>query len=98
MSTAIDFEHLPHPAPVDGETRAPAIADPGFGSVFTDHMAIIDFDADRSGDLGGWHSARIGPREPLVLDPACAVLHYAQEIFEGLKAYRHPDGSLAMFR
>ena len=89
----MDFAHLPHPAPVEGETRAQAIADPGFGTVFTDHMVTIDYHADR-----GWHSARIGPREPLVLDPACAVLHYAQEIFEGLKAYRHPDGAFAMFR
>ena len=89
----MDFAHLPHPAPVPGETRAQAIADPGFGSVFTDHMVTIDFDAEK-----GWHSARIGPREALTIDPACAVLHYAQEIFEGLKAYRHPDGSLALFR
>ncbi|TCJ39479.1 branched-chain amino acid aminotransferase [Parafrankia sp. BMG5.11] len=89
----MDFAHLPHPAPVPGETRAQAIADPGFGSVFTDHMVTIDYHAEK-----GWHSPRIGPREPLIIDPACAVLHYAQEIFEGLKAYRHPDGSLAMFR
>jgi len=89
----MQFAHLPHPAPVDGETRAQAIADPGFGNVFTDHMVTIDYHIDRD-----WHSARIGPREPLTLDPACAVLHYAQEIFEGLKAYRHPDGSLALFR
>ncbi|GGD96356.1 branched-chain-amino-acid aminotransferase [Tsuneonella deserti] len=89
----MDFAHLPHPAPVPGETRAEAIADPGFGSVFTDHMVVIDFHADR-----GWHDARVTPREALTLDPACAVLHYAQEIFEGLKAYRHPDGSLALFR
>ncbi|WP_120717690.1 branched-chain amino acid aminotransferase [Tsuneonella amylolytica] len=89
----MDFEHLPHPAPVPGETRAQAIADPGFGTVFTDHMVTVDYTAGE-----GWHSARIGPREPLSIDPACAVLHYAQEIFEGLKAYRHPDGSFALFR
>ncbi|MGX7952122.1 branched-chain amino acid aminotransferase [Tsuneonella sp. HG249] len=89
----MDFAHLPHPAPVPGATRAQAIADPGFGNVFTDHMVTIDYHADR-----GWHSPRVGPREALMLDPACAVLHYAQEIFEGLKAYRHPDGSFAMFR
>ena len=93
MTDDTDFAHLPHPAPVDGETRAQAIADPGFGSVFTDHMVTVDYHHDR-----GWHDARIGPREPLTLDPACAVLHYAQEIFEGLKAYRHPDGSFALFR
>lgn len=89
----MDFAHLPHPAPVPGETRAQAIADPGFGSVFTDHMVTIDYTVEQ-----GWHAARIGPREALSIDPACAVLHYAQEIFEGLKAYRHPDGSLALFR
>jgi branched-chain amino acid aminotransferase len=89
----MDFEHLPHPAPVPGETRAQAIADPGFGTVFTDHMVTVDYTAGE-----GWHSTRIGPREPLSVDPACAVLHYAQEIFEGLKAYRHPDGSFALFR
>ncbi len=94
----MDFTHLPHPAPVPGETRAQAIADPGFGSVFTDHMVTIDFQADHAGEPAGWHSARIGPREALTIDPACAVLHYAQEIFEGMKAYRHPDGSLALFR
>ena len=94
----MDFAHLPHPAPVSGEARAAAVADPGFGTVFTDHMVTIDFDADHTGEWGGWHDARIGPREPLVLDPACAVLHYAQEIFEGLKAYRHPDGGFALFR
>ena len=89
----IDFQHIAHPAPVPGETRAQALADPGFGSVFTDHMVSIDYHADR-----GWHSATLGPRQPLTLDPACAVLHYAQEIFEGLKAYRQSDGALALFR
>ena len=90
----MEFQHLPHPAPVPGETRRQAIADPGFGKVFTDHMVVIEYDADK----GGWHSATLGPREPIALDPAAAVLHYAQEIFEGMKAYRHPDGSLGLFR
>ncbi len=87
------FERLPHPAPVPGSSRAQAIADPGFGKVFTDHMVTIDWDEER-----GWHSPRIGPREPLSLDPASAVLHYAQEIFEGLKAYKLEDGAMALFR
>lgn len=90
----LDFSHIPHPAPVSGETRAEAIADPKFGTVFTDHMAMLDFDADN----GGWHRAQIIPRQPIPLDPAASVLHYAQEIFEGMKAYRHPDGSIALFR
>jgi branched-chain amino acid aminotransferase len=52
----------------------------------------------RYSDAKGWHDAKVGPRAPLTLDPATAVLHYAQEIFEGLKAYRLADGSMALFR
>jgi branched-chain amino acid aminotransferase len=73
--------------------RSRLLADPGFGRVFTDHMAII-----RYSEAKGWHDAGITARKPLSLDPAAAVLHYAQEIFEGLKAYRLADGSMAMFR
>lgn len=90
----MQFEQIAHPAPVPGATRQQALADPGFGKLFTDHMVEIDYDADN----GGWFAARIGPRQPITLDPAAAVLHYAQEIFEGMKAYRHEDGSLALFR
>ena len=91
---ALAFSHAPHPAPTPGETRAKAIADPKFGTVFTDHMVMVDYDAD----MGGWHRAQLLPRQPISLDPAAGVLHYAQEIFEGMKAYRHPDGGLALFR
>jgi branched-chain amino acid aminotransferase len=52
----------------------------------------------RYSDAKGWHDAKVGPRAPLTLDPATAVLHYAQEIFEGLKAYRLADGTMALFR
>jgi branched-chain amino acid aminotransferase len=90
---ALDFARIPHPAPVPGAARAEAIADPGFGKVFTDHMVTIEWSEGR-----GWHDATLGPRGPLTLDPAAAVLHYAQEIFEGLKAYKLADGSLALFR
>ena len=94
-----DFAHLPHPAPVPSETRDQALADPGFGSLFTDHMVTIAFDADRvERGEDGWHDAKLCPREPIPLDPAAAVLHYAQEIFEGMKAYRWEDGSVALFR
>ena len=91
--SGIHFETIPHPAPVAAEVRAAALANPGFGTVFSDHMVSIDWDQGR-----GWHDATIGPRGPLSLDPATAVLHYAQEIFEGLKAYRQADGGLALFR
>ncbi len=90
---SLDFARIPHPAPVPGASRDQAIANPGFGTLFTDHMVSIDFDADR-----GWHSATLGPRQPLSLDPACAVLHYAQEIFEGMKAYKLADDTMALFR
>ena len=89
----LDFTRIPHPAPVPGASRDQAIADPGFGKVFTDHMVSIDWSEER-----GWHDATLGPRQPLSIDPACAVLHYAQEIFEGMKAYRHEDGSVWTFR
>lgn len=83
----------PHPAPVPAEERSARIADPGFGKTFTDHMAMIRYSEAR-----GWHDAAIVPRGPISLDPAAAVLHYAQEIFEGLKAYRLADGAMALFR
>ncbi len=79
--------------PVAVAERAKLLADPGFGRVFTDHMAVV-----RYSDVKGWHDAKITARKPLSLDPASAVLHYAQEIFEGLKAYRLADGGMAMFR
>jgi len=91
--TTARFARLPHPAPVAADVRDAALADPGFGKIFSDHMVSIEWDEGR-----GWHDATIGPRGPIALDPAAAVLHYAQEIFEGLKAYRLPDGSMAMFR
>jgi branched-chain amino acid aminotransferase len=90
---ALDFARIPHPSPVPGASRDQAIADPGFGKVFTDHMVTIEWSEGR-----GWHDATLGPRGPLTLDPAAAVLHYAQEIFEGMKAYRLDDGAMALFR
>ena len=78
---------------VAADQRAILLADPGFGRLFTDHMVTIRYTEGQ-----GWHSHSVGPREAFQLDPACAVLHYAQEIFEGMKAYRLADGSVAMFR
>lgn len=80
-------------SPVDDARLAEILADPGFGTHFTDHMLTVEWTPDR-----GWHDARITPYGPLSLDPATAVLHYAQETFEGLKAYRHDDGSIWTFR
>jgi len=65
----------------------------GFGGVFSDHMFTRYFDVEQ-----GWHDARIGAFQNLALHPAAAVLHYGQEIFEGLKAYRRPDGGINLFR
>lgn len=87
------FARHPHPAPIGADARAAILANPGFGTTFSDHMVEIDFDAER-----GWHDARVVPYGPIPLDPAAAVLHYAQEIFEGLKAYRLADGGIALFR
>jgi branched-chain amino acid aminotransferase len=92
-ATILDFEFEAHASPVAEADRAALLADPGFGKIFTDHMAVIRYTAGK-----GWHDARIEPRRPIQLDPACAVLHYAQEIFEGLKAYRAPDGGTTLFR
>lgn len=64
-----------------------------FGKVFTDHMFLMNYDAGK-----GWHSPRIEPYAPLSLEPSCMVFHYAQEVFEGMKAYRDPDGGVRLFR
>ena len=87
------FTVNPSSKAVAADQRAVLLEDPGFGRLFTDHMVTIRYSEGQ-----GWHSHAVGPREPFQLDPACAVLHYAQEIFEGMKAYRLEDGSIAMFR
>jgi branched-chain amino acid aminotransferase len=79
--------------PVGDERLAEILSNPGFGQYFTDHMFTMKWNP---GD--GWHEPAITPYGPLTLDPATAVFHYAQEIFEGLKAYRHEDGSIWVFR
>ena len=73
--------------------REAVLANPGFGKYYSDHMVAIDWEAEH-----GWHGARVTPYAPLTLDPASLVLHYGQAIFEGLKAYRHADGSIWTFR
>ncbi|GLZ50412.1 branched-chain amino acid aminotransferase [Actinomycetospora sp. NBRC 106378] len=91
--TRLGFSHRPTPHPTPAEQRAALLADPGFGRVFTDHVATATWTVGQ-----GWHDTGVRASEPLSLHPAAAVLHYAQEIFEGLKAYRQPDGSVALFR
>jgi branched-chain amino acid aminotransferase len=93
MSAAPPFTRLPHPSPVPPQRRAEILAAPGFGRYFTDHMVEISWTAGR-----GWHDAQIGPYRQLVMDPASMVLHYGQAVFEGLKAYRQPDGTVSSFR
>jgi branched-chain amino acid aminotransferase len=73
--------------------RRAALAAPGFGRVFTDHMITMRWSAGR-----GWHDARLEPYGPFALEPATAVFHYGQEFFEGTKAYRHDGGPIALFR
>lgn len=65
----------------------------GFGTVFTDHMFLMDYNDEK-----GWHDARIVPFGPISLSPAACVLHYGAEVFEGLKAYRRQDGDVQLFR
>jgi branched-chain amino acid aminotransferase len=89
---SLSFSRHPSAAPVAAEARAELLKNPGFGRVFTDHMVTIRWTEGR-----GWHDAQVRARAPFTLDPATAVLHYAQEIFEGLKAYRTRDG-VVLFR
>jgi branched-chain amino acid aminotransferase len=87
------FDVRPTQQPVSAVERSALLANPGFGRVFTDHMVTI-----RYADGKGWYDARVEARAPIPMDPATAVLHYAQEIFEGLKAYRTGDGGVTLFR
>ncbi|MDX8146317.1 branched-chain amino acid aminotransferase [Lentzea sp. BCCO 10_0061] len=93
MTSELPFTRTPHPHPATPERVAEVLAKPGFGQHFTDHMVTIRWNREK-----GWHDAEVGPYSTLALDPAAMVLHYGQAIFEGLKAYRQPDGSIASFR
>jgi branched-chain amino acid aminotransferase len=90
---SLHFELRANPKPRSENERAAMLANPGFGMYFTDHMAVATWTA-----ADGWHDSAIVPYGPFSLDPATAVLHYAQQVFEGLKAYRHDDGSIWTFR
>src|SRR5207344_1863728 len=90
---SLKFEIQPATNPTTEKERAAKLVDPGFGRVFTDHVAVVRYNQAK-----GWHGARIEPRANFSLDPAAAVFHYAQEIFEGLKAYKRDDGGVNLFR
>lgn len=90
----LKFEIQPSTNPTSDAERAAKLENPGFGRVFTDHMTVIRYSQAQQ----GWHSPRVEARTSFQLDPAAAVLHYAQEIFEGLKAYKRDDGGVNLFR
>jgi branched-chain amino acid aminotransferase len=83
----------PSSNPVSAADRAEKLAKPGFGKYYTDHMVVAEWS-----ESDGWSQAELKPYGPISLDPAAMVFHYGQEIFEGLKAYRQPDGGISLFR
>jgi branched-chain amino acid aminotransferase len=89
----VDFEMHPAGQRVAEAEREAMLLAPGFGQVFTDHMITLRWSAGR-----GWHDGRLEPYGPIELDPATSVFHYGQEFFEGMKAYRQDNGSIALFR
>jgi branched-chain amino acid aminotransferase len=93
VTVTSSFLHLPSAATAAPQRVTEILADPGFGKFVTDHMVTIVHTRER-----GWHNAAVRPHEPLALSPCTSALHYGQAIFEGLKAYRQPDGSVACFR
>jgi branched-chain amino acid aminotransferase len=92
-TTDVEIELRPAASPLAADERARRVADPGFGRYFTDHMVTARWSADR-----GWHDAQLRPYGSFELDPATMALHYGQLIFEGLKAYKQVDGTIALFR
>ncbi len=92
MST-LQFKVERNPDALSDVEREAIIANPTFGTHFTDHQVVVVWERDK-----GWHSASVIPYGPIMMDPSSAVLHYGQEIFEGIKAYRHQDGSIWTFR
>ncbi len=89
----ISFERHLNPNPTPDAEREEILKAPVFGAKLTDHQVLIVWEKDK-----GWHSAQVIPYGPIMMDPSAAVLHYGQEIFEGIKAYRHQDGSIWTFR
>ena len=90
---SLSFRVTKNEKPLPDAEREAIIANPTFGTHFTDHQVVVVWEKDK-----GWHSAEVIPYGPILMDPSSAVLHYGQEIFEGIKAYRHDDGSIWTFR
>lgn len=89
----MEFSVTKNPNPVPDHEREAVIENPTFGTHFTDHQVVVVWEEGK-----GWHSAAVIPYGPIMMDPSSSVLHYGQEIFEGIKAYRHQDGSIWTFR
>src|SRR5512143_2268112 len=87
------FPVTPNPAPASDAERARRLDNPPFGVYFTDHLVRASWSA---GD--GWSGRRVEPFDDLRIHPAATGLNYGQQIFEGMKAYRWDDGSVALFR
>src|SRR5712692_6654257 len=92
-TVGITFKVTPAGVRIPALERQRILATPGFGKVFSEHMAVATWSRGR-----GWHNAEVRPYGPLAFDPGTSVLHYAQAVFEGLKAYRQQDGTVAVFR
>ena len=89
----MEFKVTKNQNPTPDAEREAILANPVFGTRFTDHQVVVVWEKEK-----GWHSAEVIPYGPIMMDPSAAVLHYGQEIFEGIKAYRHEDGSIWTFR
>lgn len=89
----MDFSVTRNPNPTPTLEREAILANPTFGTHFSDHQVVVVWEQNK-----GWHSAEVIPYGPIMMDPSSSVLHYGQEIFEGIKAYRHQDGSIWTFR
>jgi len=89
----LKFEVIRNTNPTPVAEREEVLKAPVFGANLTDHQVVVVWEKDK-----GWHSAQVLPYGPIMMDPSAAVLHYGQEIFEGIKAYRHADGSIWTFR
>ena len=93
IENQLRFVTEPHANPTSADQIAAKLVNPVFGRVFSDHMVTI-----RWTEGIGWHDAKVEARRPFEIDPACSVLHYAQEIFEGMKAYHGENGKISLFR